>query len=230
MTDLLVVCGLGREAALVAGPGITTIAGGGDRAALEVRLGELDPALIGAVLSFGLAGALDPPLTVESVLLPEAVVSFDHDRTRYPVSSDLGASLMAALDRRGIMIAHRSPIAGSDRAVATAGAKAGLRNRTGATAVDMESHIAAAWAERHAKPFAVLRTVSDAADRDLPPAALAAMGAGGRIDMPAILRSLLREPGQIPALLGLARDGARAFRVLGRLGAAVREVALSSRR
>ena len=44
-------------------------------------------------------------------------------------------------------------------------AKAALRATTGADAVDMESHIAARYAEQHSLPFAALRVISDPAHR-----------------------------------------------------------------
>ena len=66
----VIVCGLSREATLAKGPGIVTVAGGGNRAALEARLAALDAGATRIVVSFGLAGALTPDLAVGSVLLP----------------------------------------------------------------------------------------------------------------------------------------------------------------
>ena len=211
----LVVCGLLREARCAAGPGITAITSGGRRAVLENRLASLDPSGIDAVVSFGLAGALDPMLSVGAVLLPTEILA---DGARYAVSTELTAALRAAAGRHGIPFASQGAMAGMDEPAASVAAKAALRARTGAVAVDMESHVAAAWAARHALPFAVLRVISDTADRAIPAAAVAAMGSDGGIDVPAVLKSIARNPGQIPALIGTARDGARAFRVLGRVG------------
>ncbi len=59
--------------------------------------------------------------------------------------------------------------------------------------------------------------ISDSAERDLPPAALIALDRRGGIDMVRVLASLLRQPSQFPALLGLAADAARAHRALLRL-------------
>ena len=57
----------------------------------------------------------------------------------------------------------------------------------------------------------------------MPPAALAGMAADGSTDVPAVLRSLLRAPGQIGGLLRLARDASAARATLksvrGRVGA-----------
>jgi adenosylhomocysteine nucleosidase len=59
-----------------------------------------------------------------------------------------------------------------------------------------------------------VRAVCDPADRDLPPAALAALNSAGVIGLGRVLASLLRAPRQLPLLLGLARDASAARRTL----------------
>jgi adenosylhomocysteine nucleosidase len=76
--------------------------------------------------------------------------------------------------------------------------------------VDMESGAVAAVAAAHGLAFAVLRAICDPAARDLPPAALAALDAGGAIMALRVGASVLRDPAQIPALFKLAADAARA--------------------
>lgn len=134
-----------------------------------------------------------------------------------PCSAESIAKLAEAASRLGVPVASRGAIVGSDEPVLTADAKCDLRAATGAVAVDMESHIAAAWAARNGLPFGILRVISDEAGSAIPPAALAAMRPDGGIDALAALRSLARRPSQIPALIRTARDGAKAFRVLDRL-------------
>ena len=226
-SSLLVVCGLAREAALVPGRDFTVVMSGGRRAVLERQLADIDPAAIRAVVSFGLAGALDPALRVGDLVVPQAVCSLSPhagDRTSpsnvatVPTSPDLPTA-WGETATPGLAIASRGAIAGVDVPVLTVEGKRTLRDATGAVAVDMESHVAAAWAARHDLPFAVLRVVSDPADGSIPPAAVAAMREDGGIDAGAALRSILREPSQIPALIRVARDGAKAFRALGRAAA-----------
>jgi hypothetical protein len=105
-------------------------------------------------------------------------------------------------------------VAGADEIAADAGAKSALAQKTGAAAVDMESHIAARVAARWNKPFAIARAISDGAGRSLPPAALIAMRSGGAIDVKAVLRSLLANPGQAPALARTAFEAEAGFRAL----------------
>ena len=55
------------------------------------------------------------------------------------------------------------------------------------------------------------RVVCDSAHRTLPQAARIAMTPEGGVDLPAVLRSVLRRPGQLPALILTAWDAERAF-------------------
>jgi hypothetical protein len=105
-------------------------------------------------------------------------------------------------------------IVGVDAPLADAPGKAALFAATGAAAVDMESAIVARAARRHGLPFAILRVIADPAHRPLPSAALVAMRADGEVDLAAVVGALLRDPGQLPALIRLALDSRDAFSAL----------------
>ncbi|MBV8563962.1 MAG: phosphorylase, partial [Methylobacteriaceae bacterium] len=105
-------------------------------------------------------------------------------------------------------------VAGSDVMVATAAAKAALRTATGAVAADMESHVVARAAERHRLPFAVARTISDAAHRGLPASAQAGMKPDGGMDLPGVLAALARRPWELPALIRTGVEAEAAFAAL----------------
>jgi adenosylhomocysteine nucleosidase len=128
----------------------------------------------------------------------------------WPTDANWAASLAKALR------AQSGPMLGSDTMIADAGAKAAAHAATGALAVDMESHIAAAVARRHGLPFAVARVVSDAADRSLPKAAQAGMAADGSMDIVAVLKALAADPRQLPALMRVGAEAGKAFRELRR--------------
>jgi hypothetical protein len=85
----------------------------------------------------------------------------------------------------------------------------------------MESHVVARVARRNDRPFAAVRVVSDSSHQSLPPAALVAMASTGRIDVMAVLRSLLSRPAQLPALVRTAWEAEKAFRTLSRCGLAL---------
>lgn len=202
---LLVATGLRREARLIAGSGIVAIAGGGDSRALETQLETLAHSSA-AILSSGLAGALSPLLAAGDVVIGTGLVD-------QPVPASRFADWLASQ----LPDARIGLIAAVDQPVADAAAKAAFHARSGALAVDMESHVAARVAARHGLPFAALRVISDRAEDSLPPAALAGMRPDGGIAIGAVLASLLRNPGQLPALLRTAREAEAGFRVLGRL-------------
>ncbi|NNM71826.1 phosphorylase [Enterovirga aerilata] len=210
---VLAVTGLAKEARIAAGPGILPLAGGGLRTGLERRLAAVDPSALRAVVSFGIAGALEPGLRLGDVVLATAIV--DGNR-RYPASPEFRKLWAERLGGEAIAVAECA-IAGVDEPVLAPDAKAALRARSGAGAVDMESHLAADFAARHGLPFGAVRVVSDRADRVLPPAAGIAMRPDGSVDVLGVMRSVARDPGQIPALAATARDAAVAFRALRRV-------------
>lgn len=205
---VLVVVGLKREAAIAAGEGVVAVCGGGRsdllRARIAAAMAEHGP---GAVLSFGVAGALQPGLEAGAVLAAAVVRDGAARRFGDPAWT---ARLVA---RTGARLAD---FAGVDAVAADPAGKARLREATGAAVVDMESHLAARAAAEAGLPFAALRVVSDRAEHGLPPAAVAGLGADGGVDAGAVLRALVRDPRQLPALLRTGRDAAAAFRALAR--------------
>lgn len=209
---ILVVTGLLKEAAVVAGAGVRTVSGGGRSALLRERLeAALAPGDVTHVLSFGLAGALQPGLSLGDLFAAATVR--DAERRFFPDPA-WTARLVALTGARP------ADLAGVDAAADSPQAKASLRLRTGAALVDMESHLAAAAARARELPFAVLRAVSDLPDDALPPAALAGMREDGAIDAAAVALRLLRDPRQLPALLRMASGSSAAFASLRRAAAA----------
>jgi hopanoid-associated phosphorylase len=206
--SLLIVSGLKREAAIMAGPGRVAICG--DAATLRARLSEFGN--VSLVISWGLCGGLDPQLRPGDLILGAEVVSADgRIATDQAVTSSLAQRLIDAGARVAV-----ERVAGVSDPVSTARAKAELRRATGAAAVDMESLTAGRFALELRTPFAILRAVADPADRDLPPLISSAVGADGRINTAAVAGELVRSPGQFAGLVGAARDSRAAFRSLGR--------------
>ena len=205
---IIAVTGLAREARLVAGPDVRPVVGGGDAAALEERLTAELANGARRILSIGICGALSPELRVgDAIIASEIVHRSDSYPTHEPWSRDLASRLPHAV---------LAPLAGIDEIAADREAKAALRARTRASAVDMESHIAARVARNKGVPFAALRIVSDSAHRTLPEAARVAMLPTGGIDVAAVIRALLRAPRQLPALIRTAWEAEIAFAALFR--------------
>lgn len=205
--NVLVVCGLASEARIVAGRGVVTVAG--PNPALRAALDRVAPGTLRAVVSFGIAGGLSPAVRSGTLLVPDSVAGARVWRT----DPALVATALAAL---GDVPATHGAVAGVDVAVLTPTGKRALRAATGAAAVDTESHLAAAFAARHGLPLLVLRAVADGAECALPPLALVAIGADGRVAPAAIARELLAHPGQFGRLPATALAAARAMRTLRR--------------
>jgi hypothetical protein len=100
----------------------------------------------------------------------------------------------------------QAEIVGMDSPVADPRGKQLLHAQTGAAAVDMESHIAARIAAAYQIPFVACRAIIDPADKPLPPAALVGLRPDGTADVLAVLRSVLQQPRQVPALVRTALD------------------------
>jgi hopanoid-associated phosphorylase len=202
---VIVAAGMKFEARIAKGPGVRTVCG--QNRAAYVR--DLDAAVrAGArgVISFGVAGGLCPSLKPGDVIVASSVVTAKH---RYEAHPRWSQSLRKALPR-----AAEGPVFAADGAVMTVLEKEALFDGTGAVAVDVESGVAAEAAERHGVPFAVLRVVLDPASRSLPVSAAIGVRDNGSTDPAAVLRSLVRRPGEIGELIRLASDARRANRSL----------------
>jgi adenosylhomocysteine nucleosidase len=150
------------------------------------------------LVSFGLAGGLNPAWRPGALVIPEAVRDGD------------AIYLTDAVLRDRFGPANARLLVAGPEIVADAAAKRALFAAEGAVAVDLESGAVGRVARHHGLGFAVLRAICDPAERDLPPAARAALDARGAIGLLGVLVSLAREPGQFAALLRLAGDARRA--------------------
>lgn len=158
------------------------------------------------LVSFGLAGGLDPALAPGSIVIADAVLATGARHATDPAWRD---ALQAALPR-----AVSGPLLADDAPVLDVPGKRQRHLATGALAVDMESHRVAEAALARGWPLVICRVVADPAGRAVPPAALAAMDPAGDIALAPLLRSLVARPAQLAALAALARDTARARRAL----------------
>ncbi|GAC1403594.1 MAG: phosphorylase [Novosphingobium sp.] len=192
---LLVVCGLIREARLVRQlvPIGDILIGGGQPERLRAELIRRARHHRGAILSAGIAGALDPELVPGDIMIdgdPDTLARLKH-------------ALPAAIVGK---------IYGQDTIAADPDSKCALVAL--GMAVDMESHIAAEVARAHGLPFGAVRVISDTAHETLPPAALVGMKPDGGMALGRVLVSLARRPAQLPDLIRIGRQSGLAFRNL----------------
>jgi hopanoid-associated phosphorylase len=195
---VLVIAGMQSEAKLVEGDAhVLVVLSGGDPVALREKLAALEPGSIKSVLSFGVAGGLNPGVKVGEVLLTDDVQS--DDAHHFATDGRLTANLVAGIQGKNLPF-HRGPLLGSAAAHLTAADKSALHRRTGADGVDMESQEGAAYAVAHGLPFTVLRVVSDPADFDLPPVILEAINPDGSINYGVIMKAIASDPSLAGAL------------------------------
>lgn len=205
-----IVCGLEAEARiarLLSPAAIVGISGATAEGARRATAGLIADGVT-HLLSFGLAAGLDPVLRPGDLLLPDAVIV---GGTRYGTDGPLRSSLTAGDgSRAGGCLLH------SDALVWDCREKDALLRISGCASLDMESGFVAQGAAAAGLPFAVLRAVCDPAERSLPHAARVALQPDGRLKALGIAGAILRHPGELPALMALARDAARAKKRLHR--------------
>jgi hopanoid-associated phosphorylase len=207
---VLIVTGLIQEARIAEGPGMTVICSSSDPGQLRVLLAGIDPGSVRGVISFGVAGGLDPNLKSGDVVIATEVMA---GASRWLAAIALSEELIAGAGLGGQRVV-RGGLAGVEAVVSGRDGKAALHSETGASAVDMESHIAAAFAFEAGLPFAALRVISDPASRALPAIASNAIKPNGDIDVRKVLRGVARNPTTIKALVSTGIDFNRALRSL----------------
>ncbi|HEX4153608.1 MAG TPA: hypothetical protein VHY75_15480 [Steroidobacteraceae bacterium] len=153
-----------------------------------------------ALISWGVAGGLDPDLEAGAICVPREIVA--PDGMRFATAPGWCEALAAS-------IAHHGPVASGvlltrSQPVAGIAEKAALRRETGAVAVDMESSAVAEVAAARRLPFLAVRVIVDTA-HDVIPAAVTAAGESGQVRIGALLAGLARSPRDIAALVRLAR-------------------------
>src|SRR5579863_6845080 len=144
--QLIAVVGLAFEARIAAGPGVRVIcSGNGKNLAASLSRAIAEGAT--GVVSFGVAGGLSPDLQPGTCIIGSAIL-FETDRinrinTDAAWSKKLLQSIPGAV--RGMLFGVPGPVTHPQ-------AKAELYVKTGAIAVDMESHIVGGVAAAHGLP------------------------------------------------------------------------------
>jgi adenosylhomocysteine nucleosidase len=110
---ILIVTGLVQEARIAAGPGMAVICSSSDPRQLRALLTVFDPTTIRGVVSFGVAGGLDPSLKSGDVVVATEVMAGD---ARWLAGLSLSEEQIAgiALGRRRVV---RGGLAGVEEVV-----------------------------------------------------------------------------------------------------------------
>ncbi len=189
---------------------LVAVSGMGAAAAAAAR--SLIEAGATALVSWGMAGALDPALAAGDVCLPSEVIATDG--TTFTTARHWRDPLAASIRAQRPVVGGR--LLTTSQAISTASAKEAAFRRTGAAAVDMESSVVAQVAALHGVPFIAVRVIVDTAADAVPSAVLAASHAG-QVHLGRLLWGLLLAPADLAPLMRLARR----YRVATRSLAAV---------
>ncbi len=222
MNRLGIVTALAAEAAIArraaaspaggtADPIVRLSGPGPDRAGRAAR--DLIGEQCDALLSFGVAGGLDPALRPGTVVLADGAVGPDR---LYRASDAPWRDRLRRADHRGTTMTVGT-LASTDRPLRNADDKASLFEATGAIAVDMESFAVACAAHDAKVPFLAIRAIADPAWRAVPEAAIRALGPDGRTHPLRALGGLLARPWEAWEFAALARDSRAAFAALRRV-------------
>lgn len=177
-----------------------------------------------AVLSLGFSGALDGRAQVGDLVLASELMGITgtngHDVGPMVIRSDqqILRTAVEALRATPLRVLV-GPTVTAPGIIATPVEKQDLGRQTGAIAVDMESYWVARAVVDRGLPFLALRAISDAQTDPLPPLD-EVLDEDGIPSTRRLAAYLCREPGNLRALLKLARNAGRARRALIRGGTA----------
>jgi nucleoside phosphorylase len=162
---------------------------------------------VAVLVGQGVCGALDPALKSGDVIVADRVLEAAPESNSASWETD-GAwteAVYAAIKdtglpvRRGSLLTNLQPVFSADE-------KTSLFRQHDALAVDMESAAIARAAGEAGLPFLIVRTVCDAADRNIPRSAMDIVARDGRVRPAALILTLLRNPSLIFSLLRMKKD------------------------
>ncbi|MGH8069184.1 MAG: hypothetical protein ACRERE_28910 [Candidatus Entotheonellia bacterium] len=166
-----------------------------------------------ALASFGFAGGLTPGLARGTLIIAAEVVYEDSSRTLVAANRDLVEQLQAAADAEELPV-RQGRLVTCRHIVADPAAKAALRARSGASAVDMETVGIAEVAHEAGLPWVAVRAIVDSAEESLPAACLTMLRQDGSVAPGRLIQSICRSPQQLWHFLRLAGNSATARRHL----------------
>jgi hopanoid-associated phosphorylase len=189
--------GMPFEAKIAAGPGVKVLRRNA-RSELENVVHNATRQGYRGIVSFGVAGGLASRLRAGNWVVASAI---QESQTIRETDASWSSRLLDVIPG-----ASYGPIVGVDEPIAEPESKRELHRKTGAMAVDMESHVVARLAAAHGLAFAAVRVVVDPVDRKIPRAAVRGMGEDGRTDVGAVLLDLIARPSQLTQLARVALD------------------------
>ena len=175
------------------------VCGMGDNAARQAAKSLLENGAT-ALVSFGIAGALDANLCSGDLVLPESIHT---NGEAIPVTKDWREQLKQLLLSDLIVVG--GTLAASKQVVSTETAKRELADATGACAVDMDSGAIAEVAANAGIPFIAVRAITDPIEFSPPEALLSAVYPDGSVNAMRLMSLILRGAVSIGNLMRLGK-------------------------
>jgi len=175
------------------------ICGMGDSAARQAAKGLLESGAT-ALVSFGVAGALDASLRSGDLVLPESI---NVNGEIIPVTTDWRDQLKQLLPSDLTVVG--GTLAASKEVVSTESTKRELANVTSACAVDMESGAIAEVAANAGIPFIAIRAITDPIEFSPPTALLSAVYPDGSVNAMRLMSLILKRSVGIGTLVRLGK-------------------------
>lgn len=174
---------------------------------------------INALISWGVAGALDPTLESGDLIIANSIISGNKNNQ---ATAKWQKELLAFFTGR-VQKALNADIYSSSEICSTIEDKKILFGKTNAIAVDMESAAITETAINNNLDFAVIRSIADKADMAIPEAVLKYTDNQGNPDILKFIGSCLSKPGQIKELLTLAKCYKKALNTLNYIAEALKK-------
>ena len=167
------------------------------------------------LVSFGIAGALDPSLLPGDIVIATEVLN--GYGFIYKTNSDWRLSIEKSNKCKTTI--HHGKIFTSEQPIATTKSKSEVFINTNAVAVDMESSGVAIAAQEANVPFLAIRAIADPASRPLPSLALTGLAPNGSTRVLKAATALIYRPWELAETLRLIRSTAIAFNALRSIAA-----------
>lgn len=191
LRDLMVFTGRAGEVDIV-----VALLGVGPTTSQRVTERALSHFPVDHVLVSGIAGGLDPDLTIGTVVVPEVVMDVGSGRRYY-------SAPMEGVERKGL-------IATADHLIMDETQLADLQAQ-GVVAMEMESSGVAAACESAGVPWTTFRVIADRPDEGLTDdVIMSLLRSDGTSDVAAAVRLMMLHPSRMPTMVRLARDSSRA--------------------
>ncbi len=206
-----------RRVVRLAEGSIVWLSGMGDDAARSAAT-DLIELGVSSLVSFGIAGALDPNLKSGDLILPKVVHAGkvlqegEEELPGYPMSQEWRDRVEALLPSHLTVIDR--PLTTTPGVLTTAKAKLELGAVTGACAYDMESAAIAEVAAKHEVPFIAIRAITNPVDFSPPPELIKVIQPEGSIKSLHLLSLLYQRSIDISTILHLGKEVREARRTL----------------